>query len=65
MKGLKPSAGDRGGNCFTEDLVGGKLDTALKAAAATAVAASDLRVFSFAGGKERAVVAARWSTALR
>ena len=60
MKGLTPSAGDRGGNCFTEDLAGGESDTAL-----TAAAASDLRVFSLAGGKEWAVVAARWSTALR
>ena len=59
-------SGARGRHCFTAEVAGGKQGEAVAAAAAaTAAVASDLRVFSLAGGKERALVAARWSTALR
>ena len=59
LQGLTTSAGGRERHCFTGDFEGDTQDTALEAAAATAVVASDLRVFSLAGGKERAIAAAR------
>ena len=64
VKDLMPS-GARGGHCFTAEVAGGKQGEAVAAAAATAAVARDLREFSLAAGKERALVAARWSTALR
>ena len=61
-----PSSGAMGIPCITAEVAGGKQGEAVTAAAAaTAAVANDLRVFSLAGGKERALVAARWSTALR
>ena len=64
VKELMPS-GARGRHSFTAEVAGGKQGEAVAAEAATAAVASDLRVFSLAGGRERALVAARWSTALR